>query len=67
MVADIVSGAFKRLVDAFSVCRSCGGHISSLKKHQDEDYVPSTTELEDVDEHEVVVSAIRSRAMEKSK
>ncbi|CAI0557363.1 unnamed protein product [Linum tenue] len=56
------------LKDAFSICRSCGGHISSLQQQQDEDYVPNTTtELEDLDEHEVVVSAIRSRAMEKLK
>ncbi|CAI0558195.1 unnamed protein product [Linum tenue] len=91
------------LKDAFSICRSCGGHISPLKQRQDEDYVPNTTiELEDNEQevlstssnsattflyrhtknnaHEfvydnnyvvsflqVVVSAIRSRAMEKSK
>ncbi|CAI0465232.1 unnamed protein product [Linum tenue] len=54
------------LKDAFSISRSCGGHISPLQQ-QDEDYVPHTTTEREDDEHEVVVSAIRSRAMEKSK
>ncbi|CAN1163842.1 hypothetical protein LINPERPRIM_LOCUS32834 [Linum perenne] len=52
------------LRDVFSNCKSCGGRISSSSPLQDEDYV-ATTDLED--EQEVVLSAIRTRAMEKSK
>ncbi|CAL1371702.1 unnamed protein product [Linum trigynum] len=55
------------LKDAFSICRSCGGHISPLKQQQDEDHVPNTTTGLKNYEQEVVVSTIRSRAMEKSK
>ncbi|CAI0558361.1 unnamed protein product [Linum tenue] len=55
------------LKDAFSICRSCGGHISPLKQHQDEEYVPNTTTGLKDNEQEIVVSEIRSRALEKSK
>ncbi|CAN1819686.1 hypothetical protein LINPERHAP1_LOCUS28807 [Linum perenne] len=53
------------LRDVFSNCKSCGGRISSSSPLQDEDYV-ATTDLED-EQEVVVLSAIRTRAMEKSK
>ncbi|CAN0872943.1 hypothetical protein LINGRAHAP2_LOCUS10238 [Linum grandiflorum] len=51
------------LRDVFSNCKSCGGRLSSSTPVQDDDYVADLDDQQEV----VVVSAIRSRAMEKSK